>query len=204
MAMSLVAMVAAAFGFLPVVVGALLQEAIDVAVILNALRAVRGGMEQPTRITGWAQTRARLAADHRQLAPGIARLRTVADGLDVLSPGDARAELEGVRSFLVDTLMPHEEEEDRTVYPTLASALGSDDSTSALHRTHVEIFHLVRLFDRLVLELSDDGPTADDRTDLRRVLYGLDAILRLHMAQEEELYESLVDEAGVTALALSA
>jgi hypothetical protein len=32
--------------------------------------------------------------------------------------------------------------------------------------------------------------------DLRRVLYGLDAILRLHMAQEEELYVSLGDEAG--------
>ncbi len=31
--------------------------------------------------------------------------------------------------------------------------------------------------------------------DLRRVLYGLDAILRLHMAQEEELYTSLGDEA---------
>lgn len=39
--LSLAAMVAAAFGYLPVVQGALLQEAIDVAVILNALRALR-------------------------------------------------------------------------------------------------------------------------------------------------------------------
>jgi P-type E1-E2 ATPase len=38
-AMSLAAMVAAGFGFLPPVAGALLQEGIDVAVILNALRA---------------------------------------------------------------------------------------------------------------------------------------------------------------------
>jgi cation transport ATPase len=34
-------MIAAAFGYLPPVQGALLQEAIDVAVILNALRALR-------------------------------------------------------------------------------------------------------------------------------------------------------------------
>jgi cation transport ATPase len=34
-----VAMVAAAAGYVPPTVGALLQEAIDVAVILNALRA---------------------------------------------------------------------------------------------------------------------------------------------------------------------
>jgi heavy metal translocating P-type ATPase len=40
--LSLVAMGFAAFGFIPPVAGALLQEAIDVAVILNALRALRG------------------------------------------------------------------------------------------------------------------------------------------------------------------
>ena len=39
--LSLVAMIAAALGYLPPVQGALLQEAIDVAVILNALRALR-------------------------------------------------------------------------------------------------------------------------------------------------------------------
>jgi P-type E1-E2 ATPase len=38
---SLIAMVFAAFGYLPPVAGALLQEGIDVAVIVNALRALR-------------------------------------------------------------------------------------------------------------------------------------------------------------------
>jgi heavy metal translocating P-type ATPase len=42
MGMSLVAMAFAAAGYLPPLAGALLQEAIDLAVILNALRALRG------------------------------------------------------------------------------------------------------------------------------------------------------------------
>jgi heavy metal translocating P-type ATPase len=42
MGLSLAAMVVAALGHLPPVAGALLQEGIDVAVILNALRALRG------------------------------------------------------------------------------------------------------------------------------------------------------------------
>ena len=42
MGLSFLAMIAAAFGHLPPVEGALLQEAIDVAVIFNALRALRG------------------------------------------------------------------------------------------------------------------------------------------------------------------
>ncbi len=194
MGMSMVAMVAAAFGFLPPVAGALLQEAIDVAVILNSLRALRGGMEKPVRVAGWTETRARLTTAHRDLAPGIARLRAIADRMDILPPAEALTELQAARMFLVETLVPHEIDEDRVVYPMLFAALGSDDATSALHRTHTEIFHLIRLFDRLVAELEADGPTPDDRTDLRRALYGLDAILRLHMAQEEELYLSLVDE----------
>jgi P-type E1-E2 ATPase len=41
MGLSLAAMVVAALGYLPPVAGALLQEGIDLAVILNALRALR-------------------------------------------------------------------------------------------------------------------------------------------------------------------
>jgi P-type E1-E2 ATPase len=42
MGLSFAAMVLAALGHIPPVAGALLQEGIDVAVILNALRALRG------------------------------------------------------------------------------------------------------------------------------------------------------------------
>jgi cation transport ATPase len=41
MALSVLAMVAAAAGLIPPLAGAVLQEAIDVAVIANALRALR-------------------------------------------------------------------------------------------------------------------------------------------------------------------
>jgi cation transport ATPase len=43
MGLSLIGMVAAALGYLTPVQGALIQELIDVAVILNAVRALRGG-----------------------------------------------------------------------------------------------------------------------------------------------------------------
>jgi cation transport ATPase len=42
MGLSMAAMGLAAFGLIPPVGGAVLQEGIDVAVILNALRALRG------------------------------------------------------------------------------------------------------------------------------------------------------------------
>jgi hypothetical protein len=55
-------------------------------------------------------------------------------------------------------------------------------------RAHVEISHLIRVYRQLLEDLSATGPDRDDLVDLRRVLYGLHAILRLHFAQEEEAY----------------
>ncbi len=193
MGLSLVAMLVATTGLLSPVIGALVQEAIDVLVIVNALRALTGGTERPIQVPGWADLSTRLRTEHRELAAPIGRIRALADGLGSLPGPEARLELNSVRTFLVDTLVPHEELEDREVFPMLASAFGNDDATAALHRTHAEIFHLVRFVGRLVDEVGPDGPAAEDLTDMRRVLYGLDAILRLHMAQEEELYIGLGD-----------
>ena len=102
MGLSLIAMVVAAFGYLPVIIGALLQEAIDVAVILNALRALRGGVPAPVSVAGWTATNAELTAAHHELASGMAHLRTTADRLDVLAPADALRDLQTVDAFLTE------------------------------------------------------------------------------------------------------
>jgi heavy metal translocating P-type ATPase len=195
MGMSIVAMAAAALGFLPVVAGAILQEAIDVIVILNALRALRGGVEVATRIAGWTETSARLRHAHVELEPSIARIRATADVLDGMTAPAASVALGEICEFVSKDLLPHEELEDRTIYPMLAAAMGSDDATASMHRTHQEIFRLARLLERMVRDLPSEGPSRDDRTDLQRLLYGLEAILRLHQSQEEDLYMSIGDSA---------
>lgn len=48
MLLSIGLMVAAVFGYIPAVAGALLQELVDLATILNALRALRGGRPRNT------------------------------------------------------------------------------------------------------------------------------------------------------------
>src|SRR6478609_80381 len=170
MGLSIAAMLVAMTGVLPPVAGAIVQEAIDVLVILNALRALGGGLERLPVVPGWSETGPRLAREHRALAPSLAGLRELADALGSLAGPEARTRLWALRSFLVDTLVPHEEHEDREVFPLLATAVGNDDVTAALHRTHTEIFHLVRFLDRLVRELPEEGPGPEDLTDLRRVL----------------------------------
>ncbi len=90
-------------------------------------------------------------------------------------------------------MLPHEEAEEKTFYPKIAELLGGEDPTGTMSRAHVEIAHQVRVLGSLLDDLGVRSPDATDFTDLRRVLYGLHAILRLHFAQEEEAYLSLVD-----------
>ena len=47
-----------------------------------------------------------------------------------------------------------------------------------------------------MLDEIDPVTPDDDIVDLRRLLYGLHAILRLHFAQEDEGYLSLADDDG--------
>jgi heavy metal translocating P-type ATPase len=192
MAMSGAAMIAAALGLLPPVWGAVLQEAIDVAVILNALRALAPSHGHTPALdeAGTALAR-RFSAEHHVLRPELDQLRTVADALSTTPPDQAVAGVRRMHQFLADELLPHEEAEDRTLYPAVAAALGGTDPTGAMSRGHVEIAHHVHRLGRLLDQLPDAGPDEDDLIEMRRILYGLHAILRLHFAQEDESYLSL-------------
>ena len=136
----------------------------------------------------------RFSAEHATLRPDLARIRTVADALDAARPTESLAMVHEIHRFLVDELEPHEEAEDATLYPVLARVLGGNDPTGTMSRAHVEIAHLIRRLGRVLDDLDPAGPDDDDIIELRRLLYGLHAILQLHFAQEDEGYLSLADE----------
>jgi len=187
MALSLVAMIAALFGYLPPLAGAMLQEAIDVLVIVNALRVFKGGKEEAAPRMPAADAD-RLRAEHAELEPIMDRLRTLADELPRVTGRVAAAELANLSQSLNLVLVPHERRDDMQLYPGMARMLGGDDPLAALSGMHREIFRVTRLLDRIVAGLPPDGPDETNVRELQRLLYGLDAILRLHCAQEDELF----------------
>jgi heavy metal translocating P-type ATPase len=194
MGLSFGGMILGAIGLLPVVGGALFQEAIDVAVILNALRALSGGRAARQRAGLGSNVGDRFRDEHREFVPWLARIRTVADRLESYSPVEARDELQQIRWFLTERLPQHEEEEEAAVYPVVSKLMGGEDPMGTMARAHLEIDHLSRVFVHLVDDVPPEGPAVEDLVDLRRVLYGLHAILRLHFAQEEEAYSWLASE----------
>ena len=193
MGLSIVAMGFAAAGFLVPVAGAILQEIIDVLVILNALRALQDHRPRQQRLVspGFGE---RCRAEHRELWPEIKRIRFIADRLDVLPPRTAKRDAEQIYRFLVEKVLPHNASEDATIYPVVAKLIGGEDPTAPMSRAHLEIAHMVRVLGRHLKELPPEGPGLEDMRDLRRILYGLDAILRLHFTQEDEAYLALMED----------
>jgi heavy metal translocating P-type ATPase len=198
MGLSVAAMGVAAVGWLPPTFGALFQEAIDIAVILNALRVTMGRSDQPQLHDEDADLGRRFSSEHLQLRGDLERIRDAGDALGVQPPAEAIARVRAVHEFLTEEVLPHEEAEDSELYPVLARVLGGSDPTGTMSRAHAEISHLIHRLGRLLADMPAEGPDTHDVQELRRVLYGLYAILRLHFAQEDEGYLSLVDEPDPT------
>ncbi|MGW2251195.1 heavy metal translocating P-type ATPase [Kitasatospora sp. NPDC001660] len=194
MLLSLAAMVAAAYGLLPPAVGALLQEAIDVAVILNALRALRlDRTALPTIEPATEQLIRHFAAEHDDLREVIEAVREAADQLTDTTGPQALHAVRHVNRLLTEQLLPHELAEEHQLYPALAPALGGPEATATMSRAHTEIHRLARrVATHLQLADANHGRLRDEQLDdLRACLYGLHSVLRLHFAQEEENYFSL-------------
>jgi soluble P-type ATPase len=196
MSLSLLAMAVAALGYLPPAAGALLQEGIDVAVILNAMRALRGNPS--TRLTLSSDTEMllhRFSAEHDELRDKIGLIRDSADRLAERADAAALQAVREVHSLLEKRILPHERAEEHELYPALASPLRSSEATAPMSRTHAEIQQLTdRVGTHVQLADTSGSIQPDQVSDLLACLYGLHTLLRLHFVQEEENYFTLAPD----------
>lgn len=183
-----IAMIAAAFGYLTPVAGALTQEAIDVAVILNALRALTPEWRLGRETMQPAAARA-LQQEHLRLDTTLDRLREIADALDDASPEAAVAFIREADGLVLTKIVEHERDDEGRIYPRLAKFLHDRHGLAAMSRAHREILHLARLLTKL-----SDGLRVEDADrylirDAQRVIESIESLVRIHNAQEEDIYE---------------
>ncbi len=168
--------------------GALTQEAIDVAVILNALRALTPGRRIGRKSMAPAAA-VRLREDHERLEVSLDRLRAIADALDDAEARAAVVLILEANRIVAHKIVAHERDDESAVYPRLSKLLSDGHGLSAMSRAHREIIHQARLLDRLA-----DGLEASEADrylirDAQRVIESIEALVRIHNAQEEDIYE---------------
>ena len=198
MGASVAAMLPAAAGWLPPLQGALLQEGIDVLAILYALSALRPGRAErrPAALPALSGLTQRMA-EHAALRRLAEMIRTAAEQID-----ESQAEPATVAALLrqlQSQLLPHQQAEERLLYPVAAEQLGSE-SVTALVRMHAEIEALIGRI-AAALQLVEKGtPWPALMPSLRRTLFALEALLQVHLVAEEDVLAGLED-AGAAAAA---
>jgi heavy metal translocating P-type ATPase len=190
MALSILAMLAGTLGWLTPVPAAIVQEVIDVAVILNALRALSPG-RGTVRRSMTAEAGRELHHNHVALIGNLDRLRLIVDALDDAVPERAATLIAAANRIVQDQVVVHERDDEGNVYPQLAKVLRESHGLSAMSRAHREILHIARLLGRVAEDLPTEKVDRYLIRDAQRLIEAVETLVRLHTAQEEDIYEAV-------------
>jgi hypothetical protein len=129
-----------------------------------------------------------------------AGLRQIADALreaaERIGPAtDDRTRLDALEARLRGEMLPHQHEEERALYPEAARRLGGQDPMAPLVRMHAEMESLVERIGTLLRLGQDEAAWRAAVPELRRSLFALEALLRLHLTVEEEMMAAVSAEA---------
>lgn len=134
---------------------------------------------------------------HDQLTRHLDGLPAVGDMVGKATLAELKPRIEGVTTFLNELLLPHMAAAEETLYPELERLLQNRHSMTPMRREHQEITRLAAELVRLQGRLSGGSIHTGDAVALRRVIFRLYALLKVHLA-EEQLYLGIVEH-GVSA-----
>jgi iron-sulfur cluster repair protein YtfE (RIC family) len=130
------------------------------------------------------------AQEHRELARGIDRIHEV--GALVGTNDELSAAALEVLHWIHAVLEPHDEWEDRWLYPEIDQRAGTPWATKLMSFEHVQIREAARTLATARARFHD-APTKAGGIDLRAGLFALETILRAHMTREERFLLPLLD-----------
>jgi iron-sulfur cluster repair protein YtfE (RIC family) len=134
-----------------------------------------------------------LRDEHKELYPQLETLRQAGDAINESLTSQAHTKIEEAYHFLTHQLIPHAQAEDQALYPMVQKVMGAPQATSTMSRDHQEVDRLTQELGTLRVHATQLFITFNQAMALRRVLYGLYALVKLHFAKEEEIYLPLLD-----------
>jgi len=135
-----------------------------------------------------------LRDEHKELFPQVELLRQAGDAVaEGVVKNELRQLSNGAYDFLSHHLIPHAQAEDCALYPVVQRVMGAPQATATMSRDHQEVGDLTAQLKALLPVLEKGSLSAGQANDLRRVLYGLYSLVKVHFAKEEEIYLPLLD-----------
>jgi iron-sulfur cluster repair protein YtfE (RIC family) len=132
--------------------------------------------------------------EHKELMPHVESLLRAGDALyEGMLTEIVCESLDKAQRFLTEHLLIHAEAEDRVLYPIVQRIMGSPLATETMSYDHKEVQSLTQQLAMLRSQILSTTISRENANSLRRVLYGLYALVKVHIAKEEEVYFPLLD-----------
>ena len=144
-------------------------------------------------------------AHSERLLSQIDRMPGAGDMVGIATPAELRTRLDEMHAFLTDILIPHIVATEATLYPELERMFQNVHSMAPLRREHAEVRRATAELARIRTHLGEQRISVGEAIALRRVIFHLYALLKVHLA-EEQVYLDILDrrEAPEMAEALAA
>jgi hypothetical protein len=131
-------------------------------------------------------------ASHARLAPHVDALLAIAERVGSEPCSVLHARLDAELSFADGNLVPHMDLIEATLYGPLESLMGPRHTMVPMREEHAIVRALVAELDRYRAHAAECPWNDGDGVPLRRLLYRLHALLKMHLA-EEERYLGVLD-----------
>lgn len=124
--------------------------------------------------------------------PHVDALAALAEMIDTATPTEFAARFEQECEFITGSLMPHIDAIEQTLYGDLERLMEGRHSMQPMRDEHEQLRRLFRSLCRYRAEIGAGGLDDASAMGLRRVLYRLFTLMKVHLA-EEELYLRVID-----------
>jgi hypothetical protein len=124
--------------------------------------------------------------------PHVDALPELAELIDRAPPEEFNARFERECQFITGSLMPHIDAIEQTLYGDLERLMDGRHSMQPMRDEHEQLRRLFASLCRYRAEVAAGGLDDSSAIGLRRVLYRLYSLLKIHL-REEELYLRVID-----------
>jgi hypothetical protein len=98
-----------------------------------------------------------------------------------------------IHEFLAHRLIPHAVAEGRLMLPLVRKLPGGAGTAVGMNQCHVQLGRLTDELESAMRRSRRMGLDAEMESELRRILYGLHAMLVAHFAQAEEMFTTALE-----------
>ncbi len=135
-----------------------------------------------------------ITAEHSHLRPHVEAIRTAADAVGEVPNHVLRDLTESAVGFLLHELIPHAHSENEILYRAFEQSLHAPGAARTMQHEHTEIARYTDELTSLNAAITD-GHDLGEHTirELRRVLYGLYALVMSHFAKEDHVLASILE-----------